>query len=150
MNALDVHELARSNLEAVQHSAGQSFALLTLTAGNGLLSVYHDTDLYVSREFMIGIDQLELASREDESVFDTLLLEIQRSLDYFESFYGIGTVTNLRIFPQLKVIEKMVLYLQNFSNFDIEFLSFYSVDDSPDLEPHCFHAYCAALRGLSL
>ncbi len=150
LNALDVHELARSNLEAVQHSAGQSFALLTLTAGNGLLSVYHDTDLYVSREFMIGIDQLELASSEDESVFDTLLLEIQRSLDYFESFYGIGTVTNLRIFPQLKVIEKMALYLQNFSSFDIEFLSLDSADDSKGLAQHCFHAYCAALRGLSL
>ncbi len=150
LNALDVHELARSNLEAVQHSAEQSFALLTLTAGNGLLSVYHDTDLYVSREFMIGIDQLELASSEDESVFDTLLLEIQRSLDYFESFYGIGTVTNLRVFPQLNVTEKMASYLQNFSNFDIEFLSLESAGDSTGLEQHCFHAYCAALRGLSL
>jgi len=145
LNTLDVHELVRSNLEVVQQSAEQSLALLTLTAGNGLLSVYHDTDLYVSREFPIGIDQLELASSEDESTFDALLLEIQRSLDYFESFYGIGTVTSLRVFPQLNATEKMAMYLQNFSNFDIDFITF----SSPGLEPHCFHAYCAALRGLT-
>jgi MSHA biogenesis protein MshI len=145
LNALDVHELVRSNLEVVQHSAEQSLALLTLSAGNGLLSVYHDTDLYVSREFPIGIDQLELASSEDESTFDALLLEIQRSVDYFESFYGIGVVTNLLVYPQLNATEKMAMYLQNLSNFDIDFITF----DSPGLDPHCFHAYCAALRGLT-
>lgn len=145
LNTLDVHELVRSNLEVVQQSAEQGLVLLTLTAGNGLLSVYHDTDLYVSREFPIGIDQLELASSEDESTFDALLLEIQRSLDYFESFYGIGTVTSLRVFPQLGSTEKMAMYLQNFSNLDIDFITFSGVG----LEPHCFHAYCAALRGLT-
>jgi MSHA biogenesis protein MshI len=150
LKALDVHELVPSNLPVVQQSAKTSLALLTLNSGNGLLSIYHDTDLYVSRDFMIGIDQLETASADDESVFDALLLELQRSLDYFESFYGIGTVTDLRIFPQIKVTEKMAMYLQNLTNFDIEFIAFADNDDSPGLDPHCFHAYCAALRGVSL
>jgi len=164
LNAIDVHELARSNLDVVQQCAAESLMVLTLTSDKGLLSVYHDTDLYVSREFMIGIDQLELANSEDESVFDALQLEIQRSLDYFESFYGMGTVTRLRLFPQIEVTEKMAMYLQDFSNFDIDFLSFNSahggpgidlttsgdLDENPVLEQHCFHAYCAALRGLSL
>jgi MSHA biogenesis protein MshI len=150
LKALDVHELVPSNLQVVQHGSKSSMALLTLSAGTGLLSVYHDTDLYVSRDFMIGIEQLETASAEDESVFDALLLELQRSLDYFESFYGIGAVTNLRIYPQLKVTEKMAMYLQNLTNFDIEFIDLAGDDDSPGLEAHCFHAYCAALRGVSL
>ena len=150
LDALDVHELVPSNLHAVQHSAEKSLALLTLNSGNGLLSVYHDTDLYVSRDFMIGIDQLETASAEDESVFDALLLELQRSLDYFESFYDIGAVTDLRIFPQLKITEKMAMYLQNLTNFDIDFIAFAGDDNSPGLEQQCFHAYCAALRGVNL
>jgi len=150
LDALDVHELVPSNLHAVKQSAEKSLALLTLNSGNGLLSVYHDTDLYVSRDFMIGIDQLETASSEDESVFDALLLELQRSLDYFESFYDIGAVTDLRIFPQLKITEKMAMYLQNLTNFDIDFISFAGDDNSSGLEQQCFHAYCAALRGVSL
>lgn len=150
LTALDIHELVRVNLPAVQNSSEHSLAALTLSRTSGLLSVYHDTDLYISREFMIGIDQLGLATSEDESVFDALLLELQRSLDYFESFYGMGSVTNLRIFPQLKASEKMAMYLQNLSNFDIEFIGFAGDDDLPGLEPQCFHAYCAALRGVSL
>jgi MSHA biogenesis protein MshI len=150
LEVLDIAELVRSNLQTVQHSAEQSMGLLSLTAGNGLLSVYHDTDLYVSREFMIGLDQLALVTSEDESIFDALLLEIQRSLDYFESYYGMGSVTNLRIFPQLKITEKMAMYLQNLTNYDIDFIAFAGEEDGPGLEPHCFHAYCAALRGVSL
>ena len=150
LSALDIHELVRANLQVVQHSTEQSLALLTLTPESGLLSIYHDTDLYVSREFMIGIDQLGLATSEDESVFDALLLELQRSLDYFESYYGMGSVTNLRIFPQLKATEKMAMYLQNLTNFDIEFINFGGAEDNPLLDQHCFHAYCAALRGVSL
>ncbi|MCP4979690.1 MAG: hypothetical protein GY935_04255 [Gammaproteobacteria bacterium] len=150
LSALDVHELVRSNLQVVQQNAEQSMALLTLTADRGLLSIYHDTDLYVSREFMIGIDQLELVTSEDESVFDALLLELQRSLDYFESFYGMGSVTNLRVFPQLKVTEKMAMYLQNLSNLDIDFISFAGDADGSGLDQHCFHAYCAALRDVNL
>ncbi len=150
LKALDVHELVPSNLQVVQHSTEASLALLTLNPGNGLLSVYHDTDLYVTRDFPIGIDQLETASAEDETVFDALLLELQRSLDYFESLYGIGTVTSLRIFPQLEVTEKMAQHLQNLTNFDIEFIALAGDHQSPQLEPRCFHAYCAALRGVSL
>jgi len=150
LNALDIHELVRTNLQVVRQSAEQSLALLTLTPESGLLSVYHDTDLYVSREFMIGIDQLSLATSDDENVFDALLLELQRSLDYFESYYGMGSVTNLRVFPQMKATEKMAMYLQNLTNFDIEFITFAGDGDSSGLDQHCFHAYCAALRGVPL
>ena len=147
--ALDIHELVRSNLQLVKNSAERTMALLTLDDRSGSLGIYHDTDLYVSRDFTIGIDQLELASGEDESVFDSLSLELQRSLDYFESYYGMGTVTDLRIYPQLPAVEKMAMYLQNLTNFDIEFVTFAGDGESPGLEPHCFHAYCAALRGVS-
>ncbi len=146
--ALDIHELVRSNLQVIRSSAGQSVALLTLSRDNGLLSIYHDTDLYVSRDFKLGLAQLEQASSEDESPYDSLLLEIQRSLDYFESYYGMGTVNNLRIFPQTPVTEKTALYLQNLTNFDIDFVTLVGDENSGGLDTHCFHAYCAAMRGL--
>ena len=149
LKALDIHELARSNLKLVRDSAGASLALLTLSANGGLLSIYHDTDLYVSREFKLGLDQLALVTSEDESAFDALLLELQRSMDYFESFFGLGAVTRLRIFPQLRITEKMAMYLQNLSNFDIDFVTFSGEEDEPGLEQHCFHAYCAAMRGVA-
>jgi MSHA biogenesis protein MshI len=147
LTALDVHELVRSNLAAVRESGGRSLALLSLQTDSGLLSVYHDTDLYVSRGLAIGLDRLELAGQDDTGVFDSLLLDIQRSLDYFESYYDIGSVAELLAFPRNEATEKMARYLHSLTSFDIGFLSLGAANDAP-LDPHCFHAYCAALRGM--
>ena len=146
LTALDIHELVRSNLATVRQSAGRSLALLSFDRDAGMLSVYHDTDLYVSRGIVIGLEQLEFAAGDDEGVFDSLQLEIQRSLDYFESYYGIGNVAELQVFPHVESTEKMVAYLQNQTSLDVDFLALSGPGEAP-LDPHCFHAYCAALRG---
>ncbi len=146
--ALDIHELVRSNLQLIRQSAGRSLVLLTLAERSGLLGIYHDTELYVSRDFKIGLEDLEQVSDDDQGPFDSLLLEIQRSLDYFESYYGMGAASELRIYPQQRITEKMAMYLQNLTNFDIEFVTFGGDARDYGLDPHCFHAYCAAMRGV--
>jgi len=152
LEAIDIHDLVGKNLAYIQQGAGQTQAILSLAEDSGLLSIFHDTDLYVSRDFKIGINQIEQASSEDQGAYDSLLLEVQRSLDYFESFYNHGSVSSMLIYPQLPATEKMVMYLQNATSFEIDFIAFdeeQSAETPPDLEPHCFHAYCAALRGVS-
>ncbi len=72
-------------------------------------------------------------------------------MDYFESSYGLGTVSRLLIHPKLPQTEKMGVYLQGSTGFEIDFISVGEDnlnDKDPALEPHCFHAYCAAMRGL--
>jgi len=143
--AIDIHDLVRKNLPSVQQGQGKSQSILSLAENDGVLSIFHDTDLYVSRDFKIGLNQLEQASADDQAMYDSLLLEIQRSMDYYESYYGLGSVSNMEIFPQTTMTEKMALYLQNLTSFDIDFVS--AVGEGPLLDKHCFHAYCAALRG---
>lgn len=150
LTAIDVHSLACANLKEVQQSTVKTLAILSLTESGGFLSIFYDTDLYVSRDFKIGTSQLAQATSEDQSIYDALLLEIQRSMDYFESYYGLGSVSNLLIFPQVPATEKMALYLQNLSNFDIDFVGSSDAEGSAKLESHCFHAYGAALRGIQL
>ena len=145
--AIDIHDLVRKNLPSVQRGQGKSQSILSLGENDGVLSIFHDTDLYVSRDFKIGLNQLEQASAEDQEVYDSLLLEIQRSMDYYESYYGLGSVSSMEIFPQTTITEKMALYLQNLTSFDIDFVSAESDGEIPALDSHCFHAYCAALRG---
>jgi MSHA biogenesis protein MshI len=149
--AIDVPSLVGANLKNVQQATGQTLAVLSLTESSGYLNIFHDTDLYVSRDFKIGINQLAQVTAEDESTYDSLLLEMQRSMDYFESYYGLGSVSKLLVFPQVPVTEKLAMYLQNLTNFDIDFVA---VSDSEvaeagdTLESHCFNAYGAALRGI--
>ena len=152
LNAIDVHSLACANLKKVQQSTGQTMAILSLSESSGFLNIFHDTDLYVSRDFKIGTSQLAQVTSEDQSTYDALLLEIQRSMDYFESYYGQGSVSNLIIFPQLPASEKMAMYLQNLTNFDIDFVDVSEPEGnqaSDILDAHCFHAYGAALRGIT-
>lgn len=147
--AIDIHDLVTSNLPAVRQGVEKTPAILSLGDSGGVLSIFNDTDLYVSRNFKIGLGQLEFASGEDPGVYDNLLLEIQRSMDYYESYYGLGSVSIMEVFPRTPVTEKMALYLQNLINYDIDFVATSSEggDQSSELDDHCFHAYCAALRG---
>lgn len=147
--AIDIHNLVTSYLPAVRLGAEKAQAILSLGDSSGDLSIFNDTDLYVSRNFKIGLGQLEFASGEDPSVYDNLLLEIQRSMDYYESYYGLGSVSILEVFPRTPVTEKMALYLQNLVSYDIDFVATNSGGDdhNSELDNHCFHAYCAALRG---
>ena len=151
LTAIDIHDLVSKYLHCIRQGANQTQAVLSLAQNDGSLSIFHDTDLYVSRHFKIGISQIEQVNDENQSVYDSLLLETQRSMDYFESFYGLGSVSSLLIHPQIQAVEKMARYLQNFTNFDIDFITpgEAGADDStPTLEPQCFHAYCAAMRGV--
>ena len=151
LEAIDIRDLVAKNLKAVQQGAEQTQAILALAEDSGLLSIFHDGDLYVSRDFRIGLEQVEQANQDDPEVYDSLLLEIQRSTDYFESYYGLGSVTRLLVNPQSPATAKMMSYLQNASSFDIDFILSEADQESEVtdlLEPHCFHAYCAALRGV--
>ena len=146
--AIDIPDLVTSNLPAIRAGAEKAQAILSLGDTDGVLSIFNDTDLYVARNFKIGLGQLEFASGEDPSVYDNLLLEIQRSMDYYESYYGLGSVSTMEVFPRTAVTEKMALYLQNLISYDIDFVATGSGDDQNSaLDNHCFHAYCAALRG---
>lgn len=147
--AIDIHDLARQYLPSIRNSSETARAILSIGERSGELSIFHDTDLYVSRGFKIGSLQLQSASGDDQSIYDSLLLEIQRSMDYYESYYGLGSVRLMEIFPRTAVTEKMALYLQNLISFDIDFVDT-GVDpgQQPDLHPLCFNAYCASLRGV--
>jgi len=151
LTAIDVHDLVGKYLNCIQQGEKQTQVLLSLAENEGALAIYHDTDLYVSRHFKTGLNQLEQVDGEDMGIYDALLLEIQRSMDYFESFYGLGTVSRLLIYPKIQQTEKMGSYLQSSTSFEIDFISV-GEDNGSDkisaLDPHCFHAYCAALRGM--
>ncbi len=144
LQAIDIPELVLSNLQLVQDTDGLMMAVLLLGNDRGMLNIYRDGDLYVSRELKIGTNQLQQITSEDQSVFDSLMLEIQRSTDYFEGFYGLGAVNHLRVFPRLPITEKMAMYLQNLTNFDIDFIE--PEGAGQGFEENCFLSYCAAMK----
>lgn len=148
LKAIDIHDLVARNYCLLQESEGQTNALLQFSDHQGRISIYHNNDLHVARDFKIGL--LDIEGAEDaEALYDNLLLELQRSMDYFEATYGLAVVHRMVIFPQTAAVEKMAKYLQNYLPYELDFAQIaIESNESALFDPHCFAAYCAALRGI--
>lgn len=92
--SIDITEMAMRNLalEAVAREHGGNLAWLRLRSSEGLVGVQCGADLYMARRIEQG-----LAGADQH--FDSMALEIQRSLDYFESQLGKGHVSRLLLLP---------------------------------------------------
>lgn len=148
LQVIDVRDLVGKNYRVVYDTSVQTDALLQFSDNNGLISIYHDKDLYVVRDFKIGLLDIEAGLNDGDSLYENLLLELQRSMDYFESSYGLGLVQKMDIFPQTPGTERMASYLQNYVAYEIDFAKI-NAQQMDQINPYCFSAYCAALRGVN-
>lgn len=81
-------------------------AILRLDRANGILTIANENSVYLCRSFDIGLDKMRSTLPVlDENAFsggqflDALALELQRSLDYYESQLGKGGVSELLVVP---------------------------------------------------
>lgn len=94
--AIDIPELAQRNVCRRLPETRGGHALLALDVGDGLLTVYRDGEIFLART--LDTAQADLAGGDQGSV-DSLLLEVQRSFDYFESALSQPPLGALYIFP---------------------------------------------------
>jgi MSHA biogenesis protein MshI len=84
LSAIDIPELALRNVTALLPEDVGGVALLHLCEGHGLIVVTHQSSLYLARAIEFDPDPEDGGER----AMETLTLEIQRSLDYYESHFG--------------------------------------------------------------
>lgn len=92
LTSIDVTEMAFRNLGLLAGSEGMSLALLRLRSTEGVITVQHGADLYMARRIEQGLDQAD-------QTFSAVTLEIQRSLDYYESQLGKGYINRMLMLP---------------------------------------------------
>jgi len=163
---IDIPELAQRNISSLLPEDLNGVALLNMQANNSLLTITHNGELFLSRIIDIGYEHLETHNEQEQesdglsleqstSEFDIntskVILEIQRSLDYYESHYGKPTIGNLVIAPLENDIPSLNKQLEHdlgvaVRSLDIqEIVDFESVLDI-ELQAKCFCAIGAALR----
>jgi len=86
LQVIDIIELAQRNLAGLLPEDVRGVALLSFTAGAGLLTITKQGELYLSRNLDIGLDAMTQAE-DPNAYFDRVVLEIQRSLDYYDSHF---------------------------------------------------------------
>lgn len=80
LHKIDIPELVLRNLAQACCDTKRGIALVKLQQGGGSLEIIRDGNVYLSRQFSLSYN----AGLLDDLPGDALILELQRSLDYFE------------------------------------------------------------------
>jgi len=121
LTAIDIPELVQRNVCAHLPSPASGHALLALEHGSGLLTFFRDGEQYLARGLEIGHADL-LAG--DEQAVETLVLEVQRSLDYFGSALSQPAVGSLYVYPGGDAADRLLPVLRdNLDNLDCQSVS---------------------------
>jgi MSHA biogenesis protein MshI len=101
VDSVEISELALHNIISRAPVEGGGIALLQLHEGEGFINLVADGALYLTRRLDFGLDQYSV-DKDNTRFFDSLFLEVQRSLDYFESQLGKGIISSLFYSPGLE------------------------------------------------
>ena len=133
LDAIDIPELAQHNLAARLPEARGGHALLALDEAGGLITVYRDGEQFLARGLDTGLGML---ARDFESGAETLVLEVQRSFDYFESALSQPPLGALYLFPAADPVDALVdRFADNLSNVEVRAFGpgdLLTVDEPPE------------------
>ncbi len=163
LEVIDIPEFAQRNLARCLEPEGRGVALLALNERGGLLTFTSGGELYQHRRIDITLASLRGAAPaqresvelqlESESPYERLVLELQRSLDYFERQFPRVVLAKLVVTP-VAGADELRAFLVNRLDIPVELLYLSEVMDFPDIvelhEParqaQCLDAIGAALR----
>ncbi len=150
LDVIDIPEMAQRNLASLLPEEARGVVLLSFMPEGGLITISKQSEIYLSRNIDIGIDML---GRSDDltGLFDRIALEVQRSLDYYDSHFRQAPVSHLAIAPMPVEIPGLVDYLTanlsvNVLTMDLTKLMECDADIPPALQSVCLTTLGAALR----
>ncbi|MDZ7803674.1 pilus assembly protein PilM [Thiohalophilus sp.] len=165
---VDIPELAQRNLAVRLPEDARGVAMLSLGPDSGLLTLTREGTIYLARELDVGYRMLESSaaaagsgdglqleagsSPDQQRALDTIVLEVQRSLDYFESHFGLPPISHLALAPTPAPLPDLLEYLGSNLGVSIKPLELgelLEAEPLPDrsLQAETLLAIGAALRG---
>lgn len=118
LKAIDIPEMAQRNIACLYEVPQRALAMLSMNEHHGLLTLSAAGELYLARSFDVGAAQLQRAEGELRAqLFERVVLEIQRSLDYFDRQVSRIPVGKLVLAPLPEGIE---LQERLSANLDVE------------------------------
>lgn len=146
--AIDIPELVQRNVCAHLPSPSGGHALLALEHDSGLLTLFRDGEQYLARGIDIGYGAL---AGGDRDTMETLVLEVQRSLDYHGSALSQPPPGGLYVYPGGDAADTLIAALRdNLDNLDcqpVTLADLVSVEHEPDhIGATTLHALGAGLR----
>jgi MSHA biogenesis protein MshI len=157
LEVIDIPELALRNIASLLPEDAGGVALLYISDYRGLITITRQTILYLSRRIDKGISALPdtVMHAEDPDIIepwlDNIIVEIQRSLDYYESHFSQPQVAGIVITPLAREIPGMAEYITDQLEIPTRMLDVNTLIDTKEpmeneLQSECLLAIGAALR----
>ena len=113
LKSIDITALAQRNLASSLPEDENGLAFLTLYANSGLLSLSRKGDLYLARDLDVGYRnfapelendltgdlQVEGLPAATQQTLEQIVLEVQRSMDYYERYFAQPPIQSLVLAP---------------------------------------------------
>lgn len=110
LDVIDIPEMAQRNLAAIMPEDVRGVVVLTLSESRGLITITRQGEIFLSRRLELGLQTLR--SAEDRLPhFDQIALEVQRSLDYFDSHFRQPHVEHLVLSPSAAQVSGLIDHL---------------------------------------
>ena len=147
LQAIDIPELVLRNVAQSCCDTKRGIALVKLGQGGGSLQIIRDGNVYLSRQFLLAYN----AGLLDDLPGDALVLELQRSLDYFERQMRQTPPSHVYICGENVTADKLTPEIRNSLAVKIELLNIEAgVQLGKNVQEHglslCLLALGAALR----
>lgn len=144
---IDIPELVLRNLAEVCCDTKRGVAIVKLQQGGGSLQIIRDGNLYLSRQFSLSYN----AGLLDDLPGEALVLELQRSLDYFERQMRQVPPSHIYLCGENVTADKLTPNIRNALAVTINLLDLSSGIQIADAIPEhicslALHAIGAALR----
>ncbi|NOR52150.1 MAG: hypothetical protein GQ470_05970 [Gammaproteobacteria bacterium] len=169
LDVIDIPELAQRNIAALLPEDNGGVALLSIGVHSTLLTITHNQNLYLTRRIDVGLLRMmrliatnqgsdELSLKDDhglplevQGMLDAITLELQRSLDYYESNFSMAPVSGVILAPMEESIPGIIPYFSSALGAAVRMLdlnAFLDVEGvmSSRLQAQCFDAIGLALR----
>lgn len=157
LSVIDVPELVLRNIAARLPENEAGVAMIYLTRERGVVVVARQSMLYFARTLELGYEFLRQGMNiggtgpGDNPTFDRLVLEVQRSLDYYDRYFAQPPVAGLVLVPTALPVPGLDGYLHDALGLSVRMLDLREIvdcDSSLDAhqQAHCLAAVGAALR----
>lgn len=155
LTVIDIPELALRNIAALLPEDVSGVALLYLEQDAGLITITRQSTLYLSRQIDIGIGDLpeSAGTANDETArggLDSIVVEVQRSLDYYESHFSQPAVSGVVLAPLPRPVPGMLEYLDAQLDLNVRMLDLNQLIDMPASLDEATQARCLLAIGAAL
>jgi MSHA biogenesis protein MshI len=159
LTTIDIPELVIRNICAYCPEDINGMVFIYLNKDKGVFTITKDATLYLARSLDFGYEQLvrstehagELSGDDFNSEFDRVVLEVQRSLDYYDRYFSQPNIAKILISPTEEPIPGLVDYLSRNTGVATAILDVNEIVDSATpldarRQAQCLLAIGAALR----